>query len=408
MAAHYDILIVGAGQAGRRAAEAARRTDARAGIAILGDEPHLPYDRPPLSKDALKDPARYADCEKRSAAQYAEDRIDLLLGERAERLDRAARTVRTAGGRALHYDRLVIATGSRVRRLALPAGLEDDVLYLRTRDDADRLRARIRPGARLALIGAGFVGLEVAASARELGAQVVVLDQAARVLSRVLPAQAGARVQARHERAGVDFLLGARIAGISRAPSGRLAIDVGGSVLEADTAVAGIGVLPNTELAQEAGLAVDDGLLVDEYGRTDDPAVFGAGEVTRHPVAGLAGRARLESWQVAEFQAEAAGAGAAGALTPYRALPWFWSDQYDLNIQMAGHAPAGARIVARGADDGPQTLFFLDGGDRLAGAVAFNNGRDISGVRRVVEKGAPVDPAVLAAPGPLSWRDLLR
>jgi anthranilate 1,2-dioxygenase ferredoxin reductase component len=401
MTNQFDILIVGGGQAGRRAAQAARAARPEASIAILGEETHRPYDRPPLSKSALKE----SGCEHENQEHVLEG-ITLLLGERADRLDREARTVHTAKGAVYGYERLIIATGSRVRRLDLPEELAPDVFYLRTRDDADRLRARLHGGPRVAVIGAGFIGLEVGAAARERGSEVVVIDQADRVLARVFPSAGSARVQSLHEAAGVRFLLDSRITAIARNDRSCIEITTSKGSVEADLIVVGIGVIPNTELAQEAGLPVDNGLLVDEFGRTADPFIYGAGEVTRHPVSGSDIACRLESWHVAEYQAEAAGASAAGKPQAYRALPWFWSDQFDMNIQMLGHVPITADLVQRGTAEGPCTLFALDADHRIIGALAFNNGRDISAVRRVMAKGSSIDPARLAD-AQTSWRDLL-
>ncbi|MBN3846055.1 FAD-dependent oxidoreductase [Paraburkholderia sp. Ac-20342] len=404
----FDILIIGGGQAGRCAAQAARAVRPDARIAILGDEMHLPYDRPPLSKDVLHDLANSAACEKLSAAQFTDERIEVRPGERATAVDKTARVVDTAAGHRYRYGQLILATGSRVRRLPLPRELDDDVFYLRTRDDAHRLQPRLRAGANVAVIGGGFIGLEVAAAARHHGCTVTVIDLADRLLARVFPDAASRRVLAMHRAAGVDVRLGARIARIEQGPQVgvRIALQDTAHPVHADLIVIGIGVIPNTELAQQAGLAVDDGILVDAYGRTDDPYIFAAGEVTRHPVEGRSGLHRIESWQVAELQARAAGATAAGEPRRYDDVPWFWSDQLGVNIQMLGHIPDAPVWVMRGTADGAHSLFAFDADGRVTGAIAFDAGRDISALRRVLAKNGRLDPIALADPK-VSWRELM-
>lgn len=401
----YDIVIVGGGHAGQRAARAARAANESARIAILGEEPHLPYERPSLSKAFLKDAEHWSGCEPFTAAQYAEARIDLVLHDKAERLDRQRRLVSTANGLQLSYGRLVYATGSRVRRLDLPEDVAANIHYLRSRDDADNLRPLLKPGARIAVVGGGFIGLEVASTARELGAAVSVVEQADRVLARVLPEAVSREIEARHKRAGINLLLSSRILEWQRLPSGDIRIRTSTGRLDVETVVVGIGVLPNIEMAASGGLAVDDGLLVDESGATSDPHIFGAGEVTRHPVSNSARRLRLESWQVAELQSQAAGASAAGSPAAYDAIPWFWSDQLDTNIQVLGTPADDAQVVRRDNGHGAFSLFFVRDGILLA-TIALDSGKDIAGSRRFMTRRTPATPEKLADPG-VSWRDML-
>ncbi|MER1967839.1 FAD-dependent oxidoreductase [Castellaniella sp. GW247-6E4] len=411
MASHFNILIVGGGQAARRAAFAAHTALVHGTIGILGEEPHPPYDRPPLSKQALLRADGIEACTIIDSGTYAQANIRLLLGDAVVRVQRDQHLVHTRAGDQYHYDRLVLATGSRPRRLPLPDEISHDVFYLRTKDDAVRLGARLRAGARVVVVGAGFIGLEVAAAARSLECQVDVIDRAPHVLSRILPAHASQAVQAFHRTAGVGLHLGAALDRISRNATGGLCItltqaDERPLTLQADILVVGIGVVPNVELAQEAGLEVGDGILVDACGRTSDPDVLAGGEVTAHPVAGRAGRHRIESWQVAELQAEAAGATAAGAPKTYESLPWFWSDQSDLNIQMLGHTPANAHWVLRGPKDAAHSWFALDREQRIVGVVSFNSGRDISAARRAIQSRRRIAPELLADPA-RAWRELL-
>lgn len=392
--ARYDILIVGGGQAARRAAEGARAVSDSLSIAILGEEPHAPYERPPLSKVALTEGAQA--CPAPGPEHYEARRIDLLLGRRAEALDLSRRIVTTQGG-PVDYGRLILATGSRPRGLKVPDAVADRVTALRTREDAARLAARLTPGARVAIIGAGFIGLEVASSALTLGARPTVIEAGPRILARGLPEAPASRVLGLHRQAGVEVLLDTPLDGFDTDEQGRLVLRLGDERRVFDVAVVGIGVLPNVELAEAAGLRVDDGLMVDDLGATSDPHVFGAGEVTRHPILGLDGPARLESWQVAELQAEAAGRAAAGCGAPSRVAPWFWSDQAGANLQVLGHV-GGGPLVERDYGDGLVSYFALDDAHRLRGLVTLNSGRDISAGRRLLAQGGALDPAMLSDP----------
>ena len=392
----YDLLIVGGGQAGRRAAEGARSVAPDITVAIIGDEPHAPYDRPALSKAALETPDGITACEVRTRDSYAADRIDLLTGQRVVRIDQPGQAVWMADGHRLGYGRLILATGSRPRMLDVPAGVADRVMTLRTREDAICLSALLTPAARIVIIGGGFIGLEVASAAIARGALPIVLEAGDQLLGRVMPAAIGARVHALHRAAGVDVRLSTAVNGMAVGPDGTVLVQTALGAIEADVVVVGIGVVPNVELALDTGLAVDDGIVVDETGATDDPLIFAAGEVTRRPVAGSARSLRLESWQVAELQAEATGRTAAGVPTPHLTPPWFWSDQLGSNIQVLGHLDGTP--VERTYPDGGWVLFVLDDNGALRGMAAIDSGRDISTGRRLLGLQHPMDPAALAAP----------
>ncbi|MBN8605551.1 MAG: FAD-dependent oxidoreductase [Caulobacterales bacterium] len=401
MARAFDILIVGGGQAARRAAEGARAVAPEASIAIVGEETHPPYDRPPLSKEILLGKADASLCCKRDAASFAADRIELILGTRVAALHLNDHKIETASGERIGYGKLIIATGSRARSLPAPAAIADKVLTLRTIDDATRVAAHLHEGAHIVVIGAGFIGLEAASAARARGARVTVLEAADRVLGRVFPIEAAARVERLHRDAGVDLRLGAKLDEIAP-DGGRVRVSVGAEKLLADLVVVGIGIIPNTELARAAGLAVDDGVVVSAEGATSHADVFAAGEVTRHPVRG-ASAMRIESWQVAELQADAAGRSAAGAPTAYDAIPYFWSDQYGVNMQMFGLIRPDGAILVRAA--GESALIFSIGADgRIAGAIGFNAGADMSIAKRMIGAPAPVGLEDAATP----LRKLLR
>jgi NADPH-dependent 2,4-dienoyl-CoA reductase/sulfur reductase-like enzyme len=380
--AYYDILIAGGGQAGRRAAEGARAVAPGATIAILGEEPHLPYDRPPLSKEALLSPEGFAACEVRSLDSYAADRIHLLTGQRVRSIERASKIVVTEGGDRIGYGRLVLATGSRPRPLPVPASAAKDVFVLRTKDDAGRLRPRLKPGASIVVIGGGFIGLEVASAAIACGAYVTILEAGERVLSRVLPAIVTERIERLHRAAGVSIHAEVALKRIWADGSGTW-VETRREVIRADTVVVGIGIVPNEELAAETGLAVSDGIIVGCDGSTSDPYIFAAGEVARHPVLGATAPLRLESWQVAQYQAEAAGRSAAGTVTCHAMHPWFWSDQLGHNIQLIGHVDQRGEFIVRAYPNGSAT-FFAVSGSRLVGAVTIDAGQDISVIRRML------------------------
>jgi anthranilate 1,2-dioxygenase ferredoxin reductase component len=407
----YDILVIGGGEAGRCAAEGARAANARATVAIVGEEPWLPYDRPPLSKAVLIDPAGIGVCQKRDQAFYDARRIDLLLGRRAEAIDVVGHTVRLADGATLGWRTLIIATGSRARRLDLPAAIAARVHYLRTRDDAVRLAAALAPGTSVGIVGAGFIGLEVAASARTRGCSVTVFERAPSVLARVMPAEIAADIEAVHTERGVvirknvaieaDGTAGGVTVSWTDLATGETA--AGGF----DVLLVAVGITPNVELAAAAGIAVNDGIVVDAAGRTSVADVLAAGEVTNHPVAGSTRRARYESWQVAQSQAAAVGSTAGGVEQEYREIPWFWSDQYDWNIQMLGHVPPDPGWVFRG-DRGARafTAFAIGPAGLAEAAISINAGRDIAGARRLMSRGIVPDRAKLADPK-CSWNVIL-
>ena len=392
------IVIVGAGHAGGRAAEALRAAGFAGPVTLIGSETHLPYERPPLSKDLLAGKIAPDRTYIKPAAFYDEAKIELRLGTTVAEIDRAAQRLRLADGGTMPYDKLLLTTGARPRRLAVPGSEDAPVFYLRDIDDALALRQAIGPGKHLAVIGAGFIGLEAAAIARRLDCAVTVIELAQTPLARVAAPEIGEFFAALHRRNGVDLRTGRSVAAID-AWDGKVAVALSnGDALTADALLVGIGAVPNTELARAAGLVVDDGIVVDQFGFTMDPNVFAAGDVTRHFNPLLGRSVRLEAWQNAQNQAIAVAKIMAGGETPYAELPWFWSDQYDINFQTAGMAERWDQLVWRGkAEDGRFTLFYLDGGVPVAGATV-NNARDMRFVKLLVAQGKPVDAARLGDP----------
>lgn len=389
------VVIVGGGQAAARAAKAMRGAGFDGRVVIVGDEAHHPYERPMLSKALLLDPAMPVPFVLPEQG-YAEAGIEVKLGCRAVEIHREARVVELQDGNRLHYDTLLLATGSSIRTLAIPGVADEAIWTLRTLDDARRLEAALRDKPSVAVIGGGFIGLEVAASAATLGCAASVIETADRLLPRLGCPEASRAVLDHHRSRGIDVRLGVSV---ERGEGDTLLLS-DGAAARADIIVAGIGVTPNTALAEAAGLDVDDGILVDEYGRTSDPDIFAAGDVTRHFNPALGRRVRLESWQNANAQAEAAARTIAGVPTASTEVPWVWSDQGDLNLQIAGAPRAVDRAIVRGnsaADDGMSVFQFA--GDHLVGGVTLNRGKEMPLIRRMLaQPNLTIDPVALADP----------
>ncbi|AWP82819.1 NAD(P)/FAD-dependent oxidoreductase [Bordetella bronchiseptica] len=397
-----SIVIVGAGQAGAVAAASLRQLGYRGGLTLIGQEAHPPYERPPLSKAVLQGTATHAEAAVHPAGFYAENDIALLTETAVAALDPIARTVRLADGRTLPYDRCLLATGGHARELpALPRG-RAGVHYIRTLNDALDLRAALRPGVRAAVIGGGFLGLEVASTARELGAEVTVIENGSRLLERALPAIVSDWLAERVRASGVDLRLGGAIAAIGDGPPYVITL-ADGTQVNADLIVVSIGLAPEVTLARQAGLPLDDngGICVDAQARTADPHVYAAGDCASQPRACLGTAARFESWQNANEQARAAAAAMLGLAPAAEPYPWFWTDQYGCNIQILGLPQPGLRYVCRPQTDpqaAPRVLWIgLRDGVPCHG-IAVNAGGDLRQLRVLFERGIPVDPHRLADP----------
>ena len=391
---HADVrtfVIVGGGQAGATAAAALRQNGFAGRIVLIGEEPHAPYERPPLSKDVLLTPET-ARCEALPADFYQNNTIELLTGCRVMAIHRDRREVALADGRVLAYDKLLLATGSRARRLPLLDALgEDRVFTLRTLDDSRRILAAIKPGQHMLVVGAGVIGLEMAASLTTLGLKVTVVEPAERVMARTAPALLGDFLRQRHEQRGVVFKLGVSLQAAERV-DGQCRLRLSdGSALYGDAVVYGIGVELNTELAVAAGLTVDNGIVVDATGRTSDPDIFAAGDVAR------SGPCRLETWENAKNQAMAAASGMLGSEAPATGIPWYWTDQFDMNIQFAGSVVASEWLVRGQLADPAFILIGLDG-EAVVGAVAVNHGREMRNLKKLIERRAAPGRAALQDP----------
>lgn len=387
-----DHVIVGAGQAGRRAAEELRKVDPESRILLIGDEPVPPYDRPSLSKSALQSDDGELAAFVRPIGFYAEQGIDVLLQTRVVGIHREAHTVELESGYCIGYGALLLATGSRPRVLDCPVAAEARVHYLRTMADASALRTELREARRIVVLGGGFIGLEVAASARARGCEVTVVEPNERLLMRTMPAVLGERIGQLHAEHGVRFLFGrAPLAiGIEKRA---MRVDLGDHVLVADAVVAGIGATPNVELAAGAGLRVDNGIVVDEACRTADPHIYAAGDATAHYSLHLGRWARIESWQVAENQPAVAAANMAGGNAVYDDIPWLWTDQYDWNIQVLGEFGKRQRHLIQGdIKSGVFTVCGVGEDGTLQAIAGVNRGRDISIARRLMKQGVRLRP----------------
>ncbi|MEU4482824.1 FAD-dependent oxidoreductase [Micromonospora sp. NPDC023966] len=393
-------VIVGAGLAGARAAQTLREEGFDGGIVVIGDEPERPYERPPLSKGLLTGGAEPDSVFVHEAGWYAEHDVDLRTTARAVAVDRSAGEVRLADGRHVRYDKLLLATGAAPRHLAVPGVDLDGVLRLRTLADSRRIAAALVDGAHLVIVGAGWIGLEVAAAARQRGATVDVVESAALPLRRVLGDEI-ARVFANlHRDHGVTFHFDTEVRevrGTGRVSSVLLA---DGTELPADAVVAAVGVQPNTELATAAGLTVENGILVDASLRTADPDIHAAGDVANayHPV--LRRRLRVEHWANALHGGPAAARAMLGQAVSYDDLPYFYTDQYDLGMEYVGHAPPGAsdRVVVRGDVAKREFIAFWTAGGRVLAGMNVNVWDVVPSIRRLVAGAQPVDLDRLADP----------
>jgi len=407
MAASATFVIVGAGLAGAKAAETLRTEGFDGRVVLVGEEPERPYERPPLSKDYLRGEVPREKAYVHDEDFYSAHDIELLTATAVSRIDPAAAEVVLTGDRRLRFDRLLLSTGAAPRRLSVPGADLDGVLYLRQLRDADALRDRLEAGGRAVVVGAGWIGAEVAASARQKGLDVTVVEPASVPLERVLGPQVGAIFRDLHLDHGVTFALGTGVDAIEGNGSAEAVRTSDGRVFDCDVVIVGVGVIPNTALAEQAGLAVDNGVLVDAQLRTSAPAIFAAGDVANayHPLYGR--HVRVEHWANALNQGPAAARSMLDAGEPYARVPYFFSDQYDLGMEYSGLAQGSDEVVFRGDPASREFIAFWLHDGLVAAAMNANVWDVTEALQALVRAGARLDPARLTDPD-VALTDLAR
>ena len=405
MADNRVFVVVGGGLAGAKAVEALRDKGFEGQLVLFAAERHLPYERPPLSKAYLKTGEKLEDAFVHDQRWYDEHHIELHLGTTIAAVDGGAHEVVTESGERQGYSRLLLATGSSPRRLSLPGADLDGVLYLRTIEDSDRLRAVFQPGRKVVFIGGGWIGLEAASAARDAGADVTVLEALELPLVRVLGPEVAQVFADLHRAHGVDLRTSVQVAGVEGGDDGSVAavLLADGTRLAADAVVVGIGAVPNLDLAAGAGVAVDNGVLVDAQGRTSDPDVFAAGDIANHELPLLGRRVRVEHWATALNQPAAVAAGMLDQVGAYDELPYFYTDQYDLGMEYIGLGGPDDEVVLRGDLARREFIAFWLREGRVVAGMNVNVWDVIDDIKAIIRAGAEVDRRGLADPGvPLS------
>ena len=386
-------MIVGTGQAGFQTAASLRSEGYADPITLIGEEPHIPYNRPPLSKGFVLGTQDAESIELRPVNFYKTHQINLLCGERVVGISRAEKQIEIASGGNLSYDSLVLAVGARNRRLPVPGGDLEGVLYLRSLAEAIFIKKRIEESQRIVVVGGGFIGLELAAVASALGKSVTVIEALPRVMARVVAPIISEFFRELHTSRNVKILCGATVKEI-RGANGHVneVLVSDDSVHAADLVLVGIGVVPNIELARDAGLAVSNGIAVNEYLETEDKNIFAIGDCAEYPNAFAGGRVRLESVQNAADQAQCVAMTIAGRRTKYNSLPWFWTDQYEIKLQMAGISAGHDRVVTRGNAEARKlsVFYFRDG--KLIAVDSINRPVDHMIGRKLIASGAKLTP----------------
>jgi 3-phenylpropionate/trans-cinnamate dioxygenase ferredoxin reductase component len=393
-----NILIIGGGQAGAQAVDTLRREGFGGQLSLVCAEPELPYQRPPLSKKYLSGELLAERLPFRHRPFYEEHRINLKLGTPAVRLDARLRQVELGNGELLAYDRLLLCLGSTARRLACPGADLAGVHYLRAMADVAPLRAALKPGARAVIIGGGYIGLEIAATCRGMGCEVTVLEVADRLMNRVVAPSVSQYFETEHRAQGVQILCNMRVVRLEGSERAERVVCADGSEIAADVVIVGVGGLPVTTLASAAGLACDNGIIVDEYCRTSDQAIFAAGDCTNHPSLRFGRRVRLESVDNAFEQAKTAALNLLDRQVAHDRVPWFWSDQFDNKLLIAGISQDYDQQVLRG-DPGSRSfsVCYLKGSELIA-VEAINHSKDYMAARKLIAERALLSAAKLANP----------
>ena len=389
-------VIVGASLAGATAAITLRSANAAGSVTLIGAEPEAPYERPPLSKAYLRGQASFDSALVRVPTFYAERDINTVLGTAARRIDTDRRFVELSDGRRLPFDSLLLTTGTRVRQLTTPDASLEGIYSLRTVADANRIRAEMSPGRRAVVVGMGFIGSEVAASLRQDGLDVTAIEPSKTPLYRVLGETVGRRIAELHRAHGVRTVFEDAVESFEGDRRVAAVVTKGGRRVECDFVVAGIGVLPAVEFLEGSGIHTDNGIVVDEHCRTNVEGVYAAGDVANHWHTVFNRRIRVEHWQNAMRQGAAAARNMLGEPVVYDDIPWFWSDQYDWNLQYAGFHTTWEQLVVRGEPERDSFLACYLNNGRIDAAVAVNRGRDLRRVIPLIKGRQPIDPHLLA------------
>jgi len=401
------VVIAGAGHGAGQVVATLKQQKYAGRIVLVGEEPHLPYQRPPLSKKFLAGELSAERLNFKPASFYEDPQIDVSLGTRIDSIDRTARRLQITDSEDLAYDKLVLATGSRVRKISVSIPGDDlpGIHYLRSIADVDAIRGDIANSKRLVIVGAGYIGLEVAAVCRQLGLDVTVIEKEDRVMSRVVSPHVSDFYQLEHTNQGVKLLLSTGLAAFEGKRRVKAVVTDNEQTIAADFVVIGIGIQPNTELAEAAGLEVDDGVVVDDRCQTADPGIYAIGDCTSHPNSIFGQRLRLESVHNALEQAKTAASNICGVETHYSQVPWFWSDQYDLKLQIAGLSQGYDQLVLRGDPSGGSfaCLYLKDG--VLIAVDAINAPRDFMQSKALIASRAVLEPELLADVG-VALKDL--
>ncbi|MFT6097906.1 MAG: 3-phenylpropionate/trans-cinnamate dioxygenase ferredoxin reductase subunit [Arenicella sp.] len=392
------VVIVGASHAAAEAIASLRKFGWLGGITLIGDEPGLPYHRPPLSKSYYKGEVVAEKLLIRPTSFYQKNDVCLMLGRRVESINRDANTLSLDGGEQVAYQYLILATGTRARKLPISGADLPSINYLRTKQDVDGIQSQLKAGSKLLIVGAGYIGLEVAASAVKQGVDVIVFEAMDRVLARVTSPQVSGFYQRLHKEEGVDIRLNAALQKFEQTSHGFQAVTADGELIPFDAAIVGIGVIPNSELAEDAGLACDNGILVNGFTQTDDQAIFAIGDCSNHHNILYNRRIRLESVPNAVDQAKVAAAKICGKGVVYDQLPWFWSDQYDVKLQTAGLLQGYDQVVTRGnAKSRKFAAFYLQQGVLIA-IDALNSPAEFMLSKKLIQQKFSPDAAKLADP----------
>ena len=390
-----EIVVIGSGQAAIQTVMSLKRNEFTGSIKVIGEEDHLPYQRPPLSKDFLLEEYKPERVSLKKKEFYEENEVDLILGKRAESIDTILKEITLSDENKIRYDQLIIATGSRVRKLNVPGSDKKGIYYLRDLDDANALKQRLKKNKKMVIVGAGYIGLEVASVAASLGVEVTVIEMANRVMNRTVDPMISSYYKKLHESHGVKIHLDNGLREFEGGDSVNAVLCSDGLMLEADLVVIGAGVLPNQEIAIEAGLECNNGIMVNEFGETSTAHVYACGDCTNHPNKGLNTRLRLESVHNAMEQSKTVANTIMGNKEPYDQVPWFWSDQYDHKLQLVGISGDHDEVVMRGLESEQKFLLFYLKNSELIAVNAINSSKEFLICRKLVANKVKISSDVI-------------